>query len=297
MTHIHRILAATDFSAGAHIAVERAVQIAQAHGASIDLLHAFDVSAWHGLKGIFDVPNLTIDPPADVQARQQLMSLAASLATQTSLKIEACFGEGSAAQVIGARVKSHGVSLVVLGAHSEPDVAGLGSTALKIARDPPCPVLIARCGECHSYQKVLTAVDMSDTSLHTLKVATQLFPAAHHHVLFAIRPRWNTLPGLAAGSKAQLGTFYDAMRGQAARQLEGLVNKFKGQLTYPVIQEIVDDIPARAIPDRAKSLPADCVAVGHHGQGSGVKSDLGSMAQIVLHHTERDVLVVSSRPN
>lgn len=60
MTTIRSIVVATDFSPGATAALERAVQLAVAHGASLRLLHAFDVSAWHSLKGVFDPQRLTM---------------------------------------------------------------------------------------------------------------------------------------------------------------------------------------------------------------------------------------------
>lgn len=58
MTKIFSIVAATDFSPGSSAAVERAVQLAVAHGASLRLLHAFDVSAWYRLKAVFDPQRL-----------------------------------------------------------------------------------------------------------------------------------------------------------------------------------------------------------------------------------------------
>jgi nucleotide-binding universal stress UspA family protein len=126
MTTIHRVLVATDFSSGARVAVERAVQLAEAHGASLDLLHAFDASAWHGLKGVFDAQRLVMDPPPDVRVHQHLKNQAQSLATTTGLKVEACFGAGDVGQVIAARVREKAVSLVVVGSRSEPELIGLG---------------------------------------------------------------------------------------------------------------------------------------------------------------------------
>lgn len=67
MSMIRSIVAATDFSPGANAAVERAVQLTVAHVASLRLLHAFDVSAWHSLKGVFDAQHLTMNPPPDVR--------------------------------------------------------------------------------------------------------------------------------------------------------------------------------------------------------------------------------------
>jgi nucleotide-binding universal stress UspA family protein len=43
---------------------------------------------------------------------------------------------------------------------------------------------------------------------------------------------------------------------------------------------------------RAWSLPADCVVVGHHGQGPLEESLLGNMTQHLLHHTTCDALIV-----
>ena len=45
MTTIRSLAAATDLSTGSNAAVERAVQLAATHGASLRLLHAFAVAA------------------------------------------------------------------------------------------------------------------------------------------------------------------------------------------------------------------------------------------------------------
>ncbi len=292
MTTIHRILVATDFSSGARVAVERAVQLAEAHGASLDLLHAFDASAWHGLKGVFDAQRLVMDPPPDVRVHQHLKNQAQSLATTTGLKVEACFGAGDVGQVIASRVREKAVSLVVVGSRSEPELMGLGSAALKMVRLPPCPVLVVRCAKCHPYNKVLTAVDMGDVSLHTIDFSASLLPAARHTLLLAMPPSWNSVLDIGSSSREQLRSVHDAMHAQAVRQLNQLALKHEANLTYPVAAEVIDEVPARAIVERAAALPADCVAIGHHGQSAVAEPPLGSLALHVLHHTLRDVLVV-----
>ena len=55
---------------------------------------------------------------------------------------------------------------------------------------------------------------------------------------------------------------------------------------------VADDVPARAILVGAANLAADCVVVGHHGQGTATESYLGSMAQHVIYAALSDVLVV-----
>lgn len=160
MTMIRTIVATTDFSPGSHAVVERAVQLAVAHGALLRLLHAFDVSAWQSLKGVFDPQRLTMRQPPDLRMQRRLSDLAATLATRTGLEVEARFSIGSAHSAINMYVTAHAPSLVVLGSRAEPAMPGLGSTALKVLRSPACPMLIVRSTESRPYDKVLSAVDM-----------------------------------------------------------------------------------------------------------------------------------------
>lgn len=102
---VRHILVATDFSPGAAAAIDRAVQLARAQGASLDLLHVFDIGAWHSLKGVFDAQRLTVDPPPDVATRQRVTDLAATLADQTGLSVEPHFAVGDAAEGIAARAR------------------------------------------------------------------------------------------------------------------------------------------------------------------------------------------------
>lgn len=291
MTMIRSIVAATDFSPGSDAAVERAAELARAHGASLCLLHAFDVSAWHSLRGVFDAQRLTMDPPSGVRMRQRLTELAAALATQTGIEVEACFSVGDADSTIDAYATAHTPSLVVIGSRAEPAMSGLGSTASKVLRSPTCPILIVRSAGARPYDKVLSAVDMREGSVRAAKAAISLFPAAHHHLLYAVELALDPW-GISGIAKAQIPQILDSMHAQATRELQELAQSLSGLAAHPVAADVADDVPARAIVVRAAELPADCVVVGHHGEGAMSESPLGSMAQHVLHHTLRDVLVV-----
>ena len=292
MTMIRTIVAATDFSPGSHAAVERAVQLAEAHGASLRLLHAFDVSTWHSLKSIFDVHRLTMDPPPDVRMQQRLTDLAESLATQTGLEVEARFSIGSAHSAINMYVTAHAPSLVVLGSRAEPAMPGLGSTALKVLRSPACPMLIVRSTKSRPCAKVLSAVDMRDGLVRAARAAIRLFPAAHHHLLHAVDPTLELALWMGDVAKEQIRLLHDSMHTKALRQLAQLAQELTKAAVYPVAAEVVDDVPARASALRAAALPADCVAVGRHGEGTVAERVFGNMAQQVLHHALRDVLVM-----
>jgi nucleotide-binding universal stress UspA family protein len=291
MTTIRSIVAAADFSPGSDAAIERAVQLARAHGASLRLLHAFDVGAWHSLRGVFDAQRLTMDPPPDVRMRQRLTELAAALATRTGIEVEACFSVGDAHSTINAYATAHTPSLVVIGSRAEPAMSGLGGTASKVLRSPACPILIVRTADGRPYDKVLAAVDMREGSVRALSVALTLFPAAHHHLLYAVEMSLDPLR-IVGIAKAQIRQTLELKHAQASRELQQLAQRLSGLAVHPVTTDVADDVPARAILVRAAELPADCVVVGHHGEGTIAESFLGNMAQHVLHHTIRDVLVV-----
>jgi nucleotide-binding universal stress UspA family protein len=291
MTTIHSIVATTDFSPGSDAAVERAVQIALANGAPLRLLHAFEVSAWHSLKGVFDAQRLTTDPPPDVRMQQRLTDLAATLADRTGLQVDARFSVGDPDSAIKTYVAAHPTSLVVIASRADPTVPGVGSTASKVVRSPACPVLIVRSSPSRPYGKVLSAVDMREVSMRAAFTAVALFPASHHHLLMAMDPALDHVLRLGDVTKEQARVLQASMHTETVQQLDRLARELT-EAQHPVAAEVVNALPARAIIEHAQTLPADCVAVGHHGQGALEAFFLGSTAQHVLHHTLRDVLVV-----
>ncbi len=292
MTTIRNIVLATDFSPGAQAALDRAVLLAQTHGVLLRLLHAFDVSAWHSLKAVFDPQRLNAEPPPDVRMRGRLKELAASLAGQNGLRVEARFAVGEATSAINAFVSAHEASLLVIGSRAEPVVPGLGSTASKLLRSPGCPVLVVRLNDPRPYAHVLSAVDMREASMRAASQAVTLFAQAHHVLLCAVDDELQGGSLMRSTTPEQARLQQGSMHDFAARQLEELAQELSSKAEHPVTTKVIDDVPARAIIAQAAELPADCVVVGHHGQSENARRPLGSMAQQILQHTARDVLVV-----
>lgn len=289
---LRRILVATDFSPGAAAAVDRAVQLAGAHGAALDLLHVFDIGAWHSLERVFDARRLAIDPPPDVATRQRLIDTAAALTAQSGVAVEAHFGVGRAADRVVAHARERACALIVLGARGEPGWLGLGGTAAKVLRVPGCPVLMVRLPATRPYERVLLGVDLRAGSLKAAQFALRLLPDAHHHAMYALDPALDR--GLWTGGMGQghIRLLRESMQEQARKGLDELAAGLSPQARHALSTEIVDDARSRAIVQRAASLPADCVVVGHHGEDGPAERWLGNMAQHVLQHTACDVLVV-----
>lgn len=290
---IRRIIAATDFSPGANAAVERAAQLAHAHGALLELLHAFDSSAWQSLVSVLDMQWLGGGAAPENALRRQLDALAAALAQREGLKVETHFAAGAPATVIAARARSMNAAAVVLARSSDPAALGTSGTLLRLLRHAPCPVLVVRDDGAKPYGRVLTAIDLREVSRRAAERALALFPAARHRLLYVVDPQWQHAAQQAGAEQA--GGLLATLHGQARQKLEALAAELQAQTAGAggLETEVADARPALGIVEQAAAWPADCVVVGRHGQGLVAETLLGSTALDVIHHSGRDVLVVS----
>lgn len=293
MKPIRRVLVATDFSVGSDAAVERAVRLARTHGACVDLVHAFDASAWKALRAVFDLDRLSGQPSPEARLRERLAARAAALAAGEGLAVESHFGVGAPAAVIEARARAMNAAVLVIARRSEPAAPGVSSTLLRILRSAPCPVLVTRAGQAADYARVLTAVDLREVSRQAAASALALFPAATHRLLYVIDPQWEREAQRGHGDEAPLGELIASLHGRAQRQLEVLAGELCAGRGAAVDVAVVEAIPALGIVQHAATWPADCVVVGRHGQGAVADALLGSTALDAIHHSGRDVLVVS----
>jgi len=292
MNGIRRVVVATDFSAGSVQAVDRGVLLAQAHGACLDLLHAFDPGAWRALQAIFDARRLTGEMPSGVVAREQLAALGESLAAKTGLEVTAHNGVGDPAAALASHVKTMKSALVVIARRADPGAPGLGSTLMRVLRTAPCPVLVVRNSASRDYERVLAAVDLRDVSWRAASTALEWFPGAEHELLSVIDPTWQREWMRQPAAPALGGDAAESLQARAERQLQRLAHDLCLRPGCRVRSEVVEGVPVRAIVDRAAAWPADCVAVGRHGQGALADRLLGSTSLDLLHHAASDMLVV-----
>ncbi|WP_291064426.1 universal stress protein [Hydrogenophaga sp.] len=293
MTTIRSIVAATDFSSGSNAALERALQLALAHKASLCLLHACDAGAWSRVKSMFAPGSLSAAaPPSASLLQERLNALGQELSERAGCAVPVHLSLAPAHEAIKDRVAAQGASLVVLGSRAEPALIGLGSTASKVAHAGVAPVLIVRSASAQPYTKVLTALDMRDGAAHTAAAALGLFPAAHHYWLHALDGALAKIHGFGGMPKEGLRVLQDALESHLKQQMEQLAQSLQAQAAHPIDTEVVDDVAARAVVAIAAELAVDCVAIGHHSERSLGQRLLGSMTQHVLHQTRCDVLVI-----
>jgi len=237
------------------------------------------------------------DQGSTVQARtlklqERLVESANTLARRMGLKVESSLGTGTAHAVINEHIHSRRPTLVVLGSRFDPTTVGLGGTVLKLLRDPVCPVLVVRSPDAKPYQKVLSAVDLRDGSVRAAVAALDLFPQAHHHLLYAVSPALNSSLEASGIGAEQVQSLHESMYQNAERELQLVAQSLSKKAVHVVSSEVADDVPARALLVGAATLQADCVVVGHHDAEAIGQSELGSMALHVAQFVPADVLVV-----
>jgi nucleotide-binding universal stress UspA family protein len=293
MASIRTVVVATDFSGTSVAAVERGAQLAVQLGAGLCLLHALDETdalapgRAHG----GTAPDHAAEP-VEREARQALAATAASLGRRLSFDVATHCEAGSAAAVIAAYATAHPGSLVVVGSRADVDLEGLGSTASEVVRMPAGPVLVVRSLEAQDYGTVLCAVDLRAGSVRAAALSVEVFSQAHHHLLYALDPELPDADPNDEETTAKSLADYDATKAKVDLECRRLALQLSAATAHPVRTIVADDVPERAILVAAAELDADCVVVGHHGDGPATNSALGSMAEHIVHSAISDVLVV-----
>jgi nucleotide-binding universal stress UspA family protein len=141
MRPIEKILVPTDFSEHAKAALEMAIELAQKHGARIVLLHAYQLPA-DGAPSGATVPSGHLFVHAEETANR--LQRAAAAYDQSGVGITTSVLPGPPWEQILEAVKLHDASLIVMGSRGLRGLPRLlmGSTAERVARCSPVPVLI-----------------------------------------------------------------------------------------------------------------------------------------------------------
>ena len=186
------------------------------------------------------------------------------------------------------KVKSWGAELVILGAKTSPSpqITDYVGPALKVARDAPCSVRIARASDRNGDAPVhiLIGVDESDSTDRVVQaVAERIWPVGSKGSLVAVRksgprdPVREVEAGLAFERQA------DRLR---ATGLEVSIGIKYGQPQDVLLQE-------------GRDLSADCIFIDSHGSGrrqsdGSDRRGLGKAAEAILLGAHCSVEIVRS---
>jgi nucleotide-binding universal stress UspA family protein len=150
MIEIQKILVPTDFSEYSQHAVKYAVALAQSFKAKLYVVHVWDQSIAVGPTETF---HTEIWVEAEKSEKERLNQVTQRLRTE-GIDAEPVFVSGTAYIEIVKTAKELDVDLITLATHGRTGLSHLvfGSTAEKIIRLAPCPVLVVKHPE-HEFVK------------------------------------------------------------------------------------------------------------------------------------------------
>ncbi|MGD9855347.1 MAG: universal stress protein [Planctomycetaceae bacterium] len=152
MIKLKRILAATDFSECSEHALRYACEFAEAFGADLHLIYVNEPpAAAYSEFGIGLVGVQGIEEDIQRGAEAKLNTLP-GLQWQDKLAISRAVLFGTPFIEVVRYAREHEIDLIVLGTHGRGAIAHMlmGSTAEKVVRKAPCPVLTVR-PEAHEF--------------------------------------------------------------------------------------------------------------------------------------------------
>jgi nucleotide-binding universal stress UspA family protein len=143
---IKTVLFPTDFSHGARAAMDYAISLAQDYKARLVLLYVIQdisIAEWYIPSSIS-----AADLVADMQksAEREMEKWAAEIGGKVTGKVEAMIERGVPFVEIIRVAKEKNADLIVIGTHGRTGIDHMlfGSTAEKVVRKSPCPVLTVR---------------------------------------------------------------------------------------------------------------------------------------------------------
>lgn len=278
-----RIILATDLTPAGDRAFDRAVDLAAEWNAELVVLHVVEASSSRSWGVDRRVRN----------ARTEMDALLRSARRPCRTRSEILIGDPAERTLAYAREME--CDFLVTGpAHGK--IVGeklLGSTAARMLRQSPIPVLAVRRRPEGPYRHIVAAVDFSDASRRLLLEGRILFGNAEFTLMHAyqIEIDWSsrnvdrTLDVLEAEERERIV--------QDARiRMEGILAEAgaSGMNT-----QIVEGAPESVFVEYVSRNPVDLVIAGTKGHGDADSGSVGSVAEGLLTTLACDVLAVPSR--
>ena len=293
---ISTILVGCDLSEGSDQALDRAIAIAEQHGARVVLVHAQADDA-----PIADVDNEVLAQIGEVSAAirvAEARELATRMATISArgIKTDVISRIGPPGEILCKAAIDEAAELIVVGTHGRTGISRflIGSVAADIIRLATCDVLVCRGTAAKSqFLRPLLAIDFSPTGHKALAHGAELAaPGAPIDVIHAwqlpagswgatllgqARFPWNTVrDAVLTGVQAQATKFEQEARA-AGRELK---------------VELVQGQPTTVVTQTAERGGHDLIIVGAHGHRGVRRLLLGSVAESTIRHAPCSVLVV-----
>lgn len=285
------MLAVTDFSEAADVALRQASGYARMTEAKLTVLHVVpDFVRANPLFPQGSEDDINTEVELEKRALDELGERVKDVTGRPQYEVNLAVRIGTVEVAVVSYAEEHQVDTIVVGATGRTGLTRLllGSTAERVVRYAHGAVLVAR--ESAPSSRVLVATDLSEAALPAVERARA--EAAWRgaklellHVIDLSSLGWAVAAGPFGGAPVPVPQErLEEMRRIATEALRALGGPDAGI-------HVVEGSPRRAIVGTAEALQADLVVVGTHGRTGLRRMALGSVAEAVVRAAPCSVLV------
>lgn len=291
---LRSVLIGTSLGAESDEVVRAGLAVARAAGAQVTLVHAAELRPPLVGYEVGAGPVLEREQIAEHEGklRRQIGRLGIDELELAGSRVLA----GAPHRILAGAAQRTGAGLIVVGATGSGPLAAelLGSTADRVLRKAPCPVLIVRGGLRVPPRRVLAPVDLSTLSGDAfrcgLHILAQLAGGGEIRVqaVYAL----SFLDALAAG-RGPAKTPLEQVERSAAEELRRFVLENRPEAPFQVDTAVLPGEARFEILRELEEHPADLVVLGTHGRGGLDRLLLGSVASTIARKAPCSVLAIS----
>jgi nucleotide-binding universal stress UspA family protein len=293
------ILVPIDFSQPSQNALEYALPLLKQFGAKLTLMHVVEPLPVPAFMTSF--PPSTEKDKDIAGARGHLENLIKQNALDPK-RVETLVCRGRSFDEIANMARRLKTDLIIMSTHGYTGLKHvlLGSTAERVVRHAPCPVLVVRkkppfragqSGSRLKLQRILVPLDFSDCSLKGLKYSTAFARKFHasQTLLHAVHPAYYF--SSSDFDMIDYGNLVEDSERAAVRQMNALL-KDRSFADLKVSGQVHIAHPITEIIDTAKREKSDLIVLSTHGHTGLDHVLLGSTAENVIRLASCPVLVV-----
>ena len=272
---LKQVLVATDLSGHSDHAIERAIQLAAAHGAELDIVHVMQ-------EGVPLEAQAEITETRENALRQKL----AAIPLAATVKVTIDMVVGNADTDIVERAVMSNADCILIGLHDRllPENLPIeGTLAETVIGRSKVPVLLVRNVSAGPYQTAVVSIDFSPLSHAAIQAAVLIAPEATLHLVHAYDG--GTQEAFAAEQKLKHLVSEEAPTFERAAREAGLP-----QIAVRTIAE--QGGPREAITTQVKRRAADLLVLGTRGRTGLTRTLLGSVTTDLINQRLCDVLVI-----
>ena len=275
-----------------------AVTMAQRSDAFLHLVHVREPIAFpYG-----ELPAAQADSNSEEKVRSELTRVAAHLAREGALRVDAEFLVGDIETTLRRYFEDARHDLAVMMTHGRGRLSRslLGSVADALVRHSPVPLLLLhqdtawlRAAAEPLFRRVLIPLDgsaMAETILdHVFTMGT---PDATEYVILSVVAPHRELEAADAQTDVITGRSFDERQRDAAREyLHGVAASLRDSGAQVTTRVEVHQETAQGILDAALEYHVDLIALSTHGRGGMSRFLHGSVADKVLREASAPILV------